>query len=96
MHFEIVYLKTYTLFRGTQRQLLENICSEDDLRSRIFGTFKKWYNCPFLTDFYPTEGQLEFSGDFLLAEMPEKISFDPYNFLIGRLSARKSEQMKNF
>ena len=25
--------------RGTQRQLLENICSEDDLRSRIFGTF---------------------------------------------------------
>ena len=25
--------------RGTQRQFLENICSEDDLRSRIFGTF---------------------------------------------------------
>ena len=25
--------------RGTQRQLSENICSEDDLRSRIFGTF---------------------------------------------------------
>ena len=24
---------------GTQRQFLENICSEDDLRSRIFGTF---------------------------------------------------------
>ena len=55
--------------RGTQRQLLENICSEDDLRSRIFGTFvvkflaclpllefsspPKWYNCLFLTDFYP-------------------------------------------
>ena len=52
-----------TLFRGTQRQFLENICSEDDLRSRIFGTFfvkflacmpllgfrtfQKWYNCPF-------------------------------------------------
>ena len=45
------------------------ICSEDDLRSRIFGSFsvkflaclpllgfsniKKWYNCLFLTDFYP-------------------------------------------
>ena len=33
------------------------ICSEDDLRSRIFESFsvkffKKWYNCPFLTDFY--------------------------------------------
>ena len=26
-------------FRGTQRQFSENICSEDDLRSRIFGTF---------------------------------------------------------
>ena len=25
--------------RGTQRHFSENICSEDDLRSRIFGTF---------------------------------------------------------
>ena len=25
--------------RGTQQQFSENICSEDDLRSRIFGTF---------------------------------------------------------
>ena len=25
--------------RGTQRQFSENICSENDLRSRIFGTF---------------------------------------------------------
>ena len=25
--------------RGTQRQFSENICSEDDLRPRIFGTF---------------------------------------------------------
>ena len=25
--------------RGTQCQFLENSCSEDDLRSRIFGTF---------------------------------------------------------
>ena len=28
-----------TSLRGTQRQFLENICSEDDFRSRIFGTF---------------------------------------------------------
>ena len=28
-----------TVIRGTQRQFSENICSEDDLRSRIFGTF---------------------------------------------------------
>ena len=26
-------------YRGTQRQFSENICSEDDLRPRIFGTF---------------------------------------------------------
>ena len=26
-----------TILRGTQRQFLENICSEDDLRSRIVG-----------------------------------------------------------
>ena len=26
--------------RGTQRQFLENICSENDLISRIFGTFQ--------------------------------------------------------
>ena len=36
--------------RGTQRQFLENICSEDDLRSGIFGTFVvKFLAClPFL------------------------------------------------
>ena len=33
--------------RGTQRQFLENMCSEDDLRSRIFGTFVvKFLACP--------------------------------------------------
>ena len=63
-------LPTRSCSKGTQRQFSENICSEHDLRSRIFGTFavkflaclpplgfsniyKKWYNCPFLTDFYP-------------------------------------------
>ena len=99
--------------RGTQRQFSENVCSEDDLRSRIFETFvvnflfachsqnfrtsKKWYNCPFLTDFQPKKVTLEFSGAFFLAETFEKASFDPYNFrIMTRLSARKSEQMKNF
>ena len=38
------FLNKYQIFskefdRGTQRQFSENICSEDDLRSRIFGTF---------------------------------------------------------
>ena len=31
--------RTFPKCRGTQRQFSENICSEDDLRSRIFGTF---------------------------------------------------------
>ena len=36
------------------------------------------------------------SGAFFLDEIFEKVSFDPYNFRITRLSARISEQMKNF
>ena len=40
------------LARGTQRQFLENICSENDLRSRIFGTFVvKFLACPPLLGF---------------------------------------------
>ena len=27
------------VYRGTQREFSENICSEDDLRSSMFGTF---------------------------------------------------------
>ena len=38
---------------------------------------------PILTNFYPKKGHLEFSGAFFLAEIFEKVSFDP-------------EQMKNF
>ena len=33
-----VHTNYYRYNRGTQRKCLENICSEDDLRSRIFGT----------------------------------------------------------
>ena len=32
----LLTLSLLYLFRGTQRQFSENICSEDDLRSRIF------------------------------------------------------------
>ena len=49
-----------------------------------------------VTDFYPKKGHLEFSEAFFLAEFFEKVSFDPDNFRIIRLSARKSEQKKNF
>ena len=66
-----VLLIIIAIYQGQQRQFSENICSEDDLRSRIFETFvvkflaclpllgfsntdlTTWYNCPFLTDFYP-------------------------------------------
>ena len=42
----------WCLNRDTQRQFLENICSEDDLRSRIFGTFVvKFLVCPPLLGF---------------------------------------------
>ena len=33
---------------------------------------------------------------FYLAGIFEKVSFDPYNFRITRISVRKSEQMKIF
>ena len=33
------YIDDIFSLRGTQRQFLENICSVDDLTSRIFGTF---------------------------------------------------------
>ena len=51
---------------------------------------------PIFNGFLPQKGNLEFSGAFFLAEIFEKASFDPYNFRITRLSARDSEQMKNF
>ena len=34
-----VFINAYSINGGTQGQFLENICSEDDLRSRIFVTF---------------------------------------------------------
>ena len=46
-------------------------------------------------DFYPKKVIYKFSGAFFLAESFEKVSFDPYNFRITRLSARKSEHSFN-
>ena len=48
-------------------------------------------------DFFP-KGHLEFSGAYFLAEIFEKVSFDPIPtiFRITKLSAIESEQMKNF
>ena len=39
LYISLQSLHDYDVVRGTQRQSSENICSEDDLRSRIFGTF---------------------------------------------------------
>ena len=36
--FSITNNNPRAFFRGTQRQFSENVCSEDDLRPRIFGT----------------------------------------------------------
>ena len=56
-NFELIHSLTFvassyyllpitTKYRGTQRQFSENICSEDDLRSRIFGKFVvKFHAC---------------------------------------------------
>ena len=63
---------------------------------RIFERLKKRNNCLCLTDYYPKKSHLEFSGAFFLAGIFEQVSLDLYNFRITRLSARKSEQMKNF
>ena len=45
-------------------------------------------------DIYPKQRPPRILGSLFLAEIFEKVSFDPYNFRITRLSARKSEQMK--
>ena len=43
---KIVSKDHFLSVRGTQRQFSENICLEDDLRSRIFGTFVvKFFAC---------------------------------------------------
>ena len=48
---------------------------------------------PIFNGFLPSKGHLEFSGAFFLAEIFEKVSFDPYDFGITKLSAGKSEQI---
>ena len=57
---------------------------------------KKWYNCPFLMYFYPKKVTYNFREPFSRLKFSKKVSFDPYNFWITRLSGRKSEQMKYF
>ena len=51
---------------------------------------------PIFDGVLPLKGHLEFSGAFFLAEIFEKVSFDPYNFQITRLSARKIRTVEKF
>ena len=93
----------------------ENICSEDDLKTRIFGTFVDFcckISClpasprifehlqnGIITHFkriFTLKRPPRIFGSLFRAEIFEKVSFDPYNFRVTRLSARKSEQMKSF
>ena len=55
-----------------------------------FPNFKKIVELPIFNGFLPQKGHLEFPGAFFLAEIFEKINFDPCNFRITILSARKS------
>ena len=59
----------------------------EHLKNGIIAHFKR---------IFTLKGHLQFSAAFFLAEIFENVSFDPCNFRITRLSARKSEQMKNF
>ena len=102
----------FIIKQGHPTSISENICSEDDLRSTIFGTVVvKFLACPPVLVFSNIEKNgiiayfkrtftLKWTprifGISFLAEIFDKVSFDPYNFRITRLSARKSEQMKNF
>ena len=104
----------FIIKHGHPTSISENICSEDDLRSTIFGTVVVKFltclpACPRIFQRRKKNGIIAyFKRIFTLkwtprifrisfvAEIFEKVSFDPYNFRITRLSARKSEQMKNF
>ena len=87
---------TSAVAKGTQRQFSDNICSEDDLRSRIFGTLVvkflaclpllgfsnilKMVNCPFLTDFYPKKVTKNFLEPFFWMKFSKRFSLIPIIF----------------
>ena len=63
---------------------------------RIFEHLKNGIIAHLQRIFTPKGSPRIFGSLFFLAEIFEKLSFDPYNFRITRLSARKFEQMNNF
>ena len=88
----------YLFGRRLAIQNFRNICCKISClpaSPRIFEYLKNGMIVNF-NGFLPLRGHLEFSGVFFLTEIFQKVNLIPYNFRITRLSARKSEQMKNF
>ena len=62
-------------YRGTQRQFLENIYSEDDLRSRILGAFVvKFLACLPLLGFFNSPKNGIIAHTFLTDFYPKKVT----------------------
>ena len=66
--------------KGTQRQFFENICSEDDLRSRIFGTFVVEFLASLIFEYLKDGIIAHFQRICTVKRSPRMISFDRYNF----------------
>ena len=66
--------------KGTQRQFFENICSEDDLRSRIFGTFVVEFLAFLIFEYLKGGIIAHFQRICTVKRSPRMISFDRYNF----------------
>ena len=82
----------YLFRRRFEIQNFRNICCKISFLPASPMIFEHiWHNCPLLTDSYPKRVTKNFREPFF-----QKVSFDPYNFRITGLSARKSDQMKNF
>ena len=93
--------------RRTQRQFSQNICSENDLRSRIFRNIRCKISClptsPRIFKHQKNGIMAHFKRIFTLKRSPITFgslfsgwNFRKGNFRINRLSASLSEQMKNF
>ena len=95
----VIFFGKYLFGRRFEIQNFRNICCKISCllaSPRIFEHLKKGVIAHFFTDFYPKNVSWNQFGSLFLAEIFAKVSFDSYNVRITRLSARKSEHMKNF
>ena len=92
------FSKKYLFGRRFENQNFRNICCKISClpaSPRIFEHLKNGI-IAYFNGFFTRKRSPRIFGAFFLAEIFEKVSFDPYNFRITRPSARKSEQMKKF